>query len=76
MVLGEAIQLVVLLHTGEQVLTRQSRDGRPLAAFPQPGERVGLTVDPGAGMVVAAGASAAMKPAHEMTLASTTNGEK
>lgn len=52
MALGEAVQFVVQLRTGEQVLTRQSRDRRPLAAFPQAGETVGLAMDPGAGTVV------------------------
>lgn len=53
MVLGDAVALVVALRTGERVITRQSRDGRPLAAFPQAGETVNLAVDRGAAMVVA-----------------------
>jgi spermidine/putrescine ABC transporter ATP-binding subunit len=76
MVLGDAVQLVVRLRTGEQVLTRQSRDGRPLAAFPKSGQTVGLTVDPGAGMVVATRACDSTEPAPVMVLASSANGEE
>jgi hypothetical protein len=74
-VLGEAVQLLVRLTSGEEVLTRHSRDGRPLAAFPQAGETVGLTVDPGAGMVIAARATTSAQPAPAMALASSANGE-
>jgi ABC-type Fe3+/spermidine/putrescine transport system ATPase subunit len=75
MVLGDAVQLVVQLRSGEEVLARQSRDGRPLTAFPQAGETVGLTVDPGAGMVVAAHVSGSAAPAPVMVMASSANGE-
>lgn len=52
MVLGDAVQIVVRLCSGEQVIIKQTRAGRPAAAFPQAGENVGLAVDEGAATVV------------------------
>jgi spermidine/putrescine ABC transporter ATP-binding subunit len=73
MALGEAVQFVIQLRTGEQVLARQSRDRRPLAVFPQAGETVGLTVDASAGTIIELRRAAAHLANIPMAMAAVTS---